>query len=238
RAVRSGGEAPARSEAAAARLRDDSQGGAHVQSARRARRDLGDRTSGLHRSHPHAVAAGGAGVLRLARRVGLSDARGGEGRLMSDTLIVELLTEELPPKALPRLGEAFAAGIEAGLRERGFLNKTSRAKSYVTPRRLAVSITGVRPVAPDSEVTDKLMPAKVARDALGQPSEALKKKLAGLGRPHLATGSLDAADGPDRIYVASDGKADYVYLRSLAKGQSLQRGLDESLVGAIEKMPI
>jgi glycyl-tRNA synthetase beta chain len=157
---------------------------------------------------------------------------------VSDTLVVELLTEELPPKALPRLGEAFAAGIEAGLRERGFLDETSRAKSYATPRRLAVALTGVRPVAPDSELTDKLMPAKVARDALGQPSEALKKKLAGLGRAHLATGSLDAAEGTDRIYVASDGKADYVYLRSLAKGQSLQRGLDESLSVAIEKMPI
>jgi glycyl-tRNA synthetase beta chain len=157
---------------------------------------------------------------------------------VSDTLVVELLTEELPPKALPRLGEAFAAGVEAGLRERGFLDEKSRVKSYATPRRLAVAITGVRPVAPDSELTDKLMPAKVARDALGQPSEALKKKLAGLGRAHLATGSLDAAEGPDRIYVASDGKADYVYLRSLAKGQSLQRGLDESLSVAIEKMPI
>jgi glycyl-tRNA synthetase beta chain len=157
---------------------------------------------------------------------------------VSDTLVVELLTEELPPKALPRLGEAFASGIEAGLRERGFLDETSRGTGYATPRRLAVAITRVRPVAPDSEVTDKLMPAKVARDALGQPSEALKKKLSGLGRAHLATGSLDAADGPDRVYVASDGKADYVYLRSLAKGQPLQRGLDQSLADAIEKMPI
>jgi glycyl-tRNA synthetase beta chain len=157
---------------------------------------------------------------------------------VSDTLVVELLTEELPPKALRQLAEAFAAGIEAGLRARGFLDEASRAKSYATPRRLAVAITHVRPVAPDSEVTDKLMPAKVARDALGQPSDALKKKLAGIGRAHLATGSLDAADGPDRIYVASDGKADYVYLRSLAKGQALQRGLDESLADAIEKMPI
>jgi glycyl-tRNA synthetase beta chain len=157
---------------------------------------------------------------------------------VSDTLVVELLTEELPPKALPRLGAAFAASIEAGLRERGFLDETSRATGYATPRRLAVAITRVRAIAPDSEVTDKLMPAKVARDALGQPSEALKKKLSGLGRGHLATGSLDAADGPDRIYVASDGKADYVYLRSLAEGQPLQRGLDQSLADAIEKMPI
>ena len=156
---------------------------------------------------------------------------------MSDTLVVELLTEELPPKALLRLGEAFAAGIEAGLRQRGFLEEASRSVAYATPRRLAVSITHVRAVAPDTEIVDKLMPARVARDALGV-TEAFKKKMAGLGRSHLATATLDAADGSDRIYVSSDGKAEYVYLRSLAKGQALARGLDESLAGAIEQLPI
>ena len=156
---------------------------------------------------------------------------------MPDTLLVELLTEELPPKALPRLGEAFAAGIEAGLRERGFLQAESHATGYATPRRLAVAITHVRAVAPDTEVIDKLMPARVARDALGV-TEAFRKKMAGLGRPHLATASLDAAEGPDRVYVSSDGKADYVYLKRLAKGQPLVRGLDESLAEAIGKLPI
>ena len=157
---------------------------------------------------------------------------------MVDTLVVELLTEELPPKALLRIGEAFAAAIETGLRERGLLDAESRTTSYATPRRLAVSITRVRAVAPDAEVRDKLMPAKVARDALGQPSEAFRKKLSGLGRPHLATGSLDAVHGSDEIYVAPDGKADYVYLKSLAKGQPLERALDESLADAIERLPI
>ena len=156
---------------------------------------------------------------------------------MSETLVVELLTEELPPKALKRLGEAFAADIESGLRERGFLDPGSVATAYATPRRLAVSVTHVRPVAPDAEVIAKLMPARTARDPSGV-TEAFRKKMAGLGRPHLATPTLDATDGPDRVYVASDGKADYVYLRRLAKGQELQRGLDESLADAIEQLPI
>jgi len=156
---------------------------------------------------------------------------------MSETLVVELFTEELPPKALKRLGEAFAAGIEAGLRERGFLDPESVATSYATPRRLAVSVTYVRPVAPDAEVIAKLMPVRAARDASGI-TEAFRKKMAGLGRPHLAAASLDATDGPDRVYIASDGKADYVYLRSLAKGQALVCGLDESLADAIEQLPI
>ena len=157
---------------------------------------------------------------------------------MAETLVVELLTEELPPVALKQLGEAFASGIEAGLRKRGLLQPTSVATAYATPRRLAVSITQVRAVAPDCEVSDKVMPAKVAWDALGDPTEAYKKKLSGLGRAHLATRSRDAAHGPDRIGVASDGKADYVYLTSLAKGQTLQRALDEALAESIAKLPI
>ena len=154
------------------------------------------------------------------------------------TLVVELFTEELPPKALKRLGEAFAGEIVAGLTHRGFLDATSLVTPHATPRRLAVTITKVGDVAPDSEVIDKLMPVKVARDASGQPSEAYKRKLAGLGRPGLATAALDAENGPDRIYVASDGKADYVYLRSLAKGQSLARGLQEALDETLENLPI
>ena len=120
---------------------------------------------------------------------------------MSDdaTLVVELLTEELPPKALPRLGEAFAEGIAAGLKSRSYLDPQSAITAFATPRRLAVAITKVSGVAPDAEVIDKLMPAKVARDASGQPSEALKKKLGGLGRAGLATATLDARVGPDRV---------------------------------------
>ena len=160
---------------------------------------------------------------------------------MPDTLVVELLTEELPPKALLRLGEAFAAGIEAGLRQRGFLGATSRGTSYATPRRLAVAITHVLAIAPDTEVLDKLMPLKVASttgERGGGPSLALQKKLNAAGRGHLAEGFPDVWDGPDHLYVASDGKAEYVYVRSLAKGQPLVRGLDEALTEAIDKLPI
>src|SRR5262249_48336004 len=54
----------------------------------------------------------------------------------------------------------------------------------------------------------------------------------------LATSSRDVRDGPDRVYVASDGKADYVYLRRIAKGQSLERGLQERLDEALASLPI
>ena len=154
------------------------------------------------------------------------------------TLALELCTEELPPKALKRLGEAFAGEIVVGLTNRGFLDAASIATPFATPRRLAVTITKVAAVAPDSEVIDRLMPVKVARDASGQPAEAFKRKLAALGHADLATATLEAENGSERIYVASDGKADYVYLRSLAKGASLARGLQEALDAALEQLPI
>jgi len=157
---------------------------------------------------------------------------------MSATLLVELFTEELPPKALKKLGEAFADGIAGGLSSRDFFTADSVVTGFATPRRLAVLITHVLSAAPDAEVVDKLMPVRVARDASGQPSIAFQKKLGALGRAHLATASLDAVDGPDRIFIESDGKADYVHLRSLAKGQDLVRGLQSTLDVVLAKLPI
>ena len=156
----------------------------------------------------------------------------------SATLVVELLTEELPPRALKALGAAFAEGIAASLRQAGFLDAEAAVTPYATPRRLAVAVTRVRAVAPDVEVDEKLMPAKVAFDAQGQPTQALHKKLASLGRPHLATAATEARDGADYRYTRSDGKADYVWLRSLSKGQPLARGLQEALDAALGQLPI
>ena len=132
-----------------------------------------------------------------------------EGSPMSArTLVVELFTEELPPKALRRLGGAFAESLAAGLRQQGFLTDASAMTPYATPRRLAVAITQVLAVAPDAEVIDKLMPAKVALGQDGQPTEALRRKLGALGRPQLVTAALDAADAPARPHGAADGRAD------------------------------
>ena len=155
------------------------------------------------------------------------------------TLLVELGSEELPPKALRRLADAYAEALAAGLRSRGYLSGSSQVTPCATPRRLAVTITAVLAVAPDTEVRDKLMPAKIAWTADGSATDALRRKLAQLGRAGLADVRRDeSAGGPDRIVVESDGKADYAYLRSLAKGQPLARGLQAALDEAIAKLPI
>jgi glycyl-tRNA synthetase beta chain len=163
------------------------------------------------------------------------DAQRAPGRLATATLAVELVTEELPPKALKALGAAFADTLAAELRKRNVAGDASRATPYATPRRLAVVITDVRSAAPDAEVTDRLMPAKVAYDADGRPTQALVKKLRSLGREALLEGR---AHGPDRLEVNSDGKADYVYLRTLAKGQPLARVLQDALDVTLERLPI
>ena len=155
-----------------------------------------------------------------------------------ETLLVELLTEELPPKALKTLGEAFAEGLALGLAQCGLIDEGIKGTPYATPRRLSVSIAGVRHEADDSELIERLMPAVTAADASGIPTMALRKRLEKKGRGHLADGYPDARDGPDHLYVAPDGKADYVWLRSLAKGQSLAVSLQSVLDDTIEKLPV
>jgi glycyl-tRNA synthetase beta chain len=156
----------------------------------------------------------------------------------SATLLVELLTEELPPKALKRLGEAFARGIVERLTDRGFLTATSKVVPYATPRRLAVSITNVIGRSQDAPFTQKLMPASVAFDSGGNPTVALRRKLDAMGRGHLADLWPNSVDGPDRLTRESDGKVEAAFLRSIAAGSPLQNGLQAALEATLEQLPI
>ncbi|MES2832576.1 MAG: glycine--tRNA ligase subunit beta [Pseudomonadota bacterium] len=152
---------------------------------------------------------------------------------MTQTLLVELLTEELPPKALARLGEAFAAGIVDGLQSRGFLEPQALATAYATPRRLAVSITHVRATSPDRQLCEKVLPVAVALDANGNASPPLLKKLAVLA---AATGVDMIA--PAQLERAVDGKAESFFYRYTARGTGLQAALQAALEDSIAKLPI
>jgi glycyl-tRNA synthetase beta chain len=154
------------------------------------------------------------------------------------TLVVELLTEELPPRALARLGDAFADGIVDSLTDGGFLTSESAIVPFATPRRLAVSITHVLDTSPDTPVTQKLMPASVALDAEGRPTLALRRKLEAMGRGALAERWPDAVAGSDRLARESDGKADAIFLYTVARGKPLAHGLQAALDAALAKLPI
>ncbi len=148
---------------------------------------------------------------------------------MNQTLLIELLTEELPPKALAKLGKAFADGIVNGLKSRDLLEADSAVASYATPRRLAVSITKVRPVSPDKSIREKVLPVSVALDANGNATAPLAKKLAALGFPNLTVADLERAQ---------DGKAESFFYTYTAAGAALQAGLQAALEDSVAKLPI
>ncbi|MES2070355.1 MAG: glycine--tRNA ligase subunit beta [Pseudomonadota bacterium] len=148
---------------------------------------------------------------------------------MNQTLLVELFTEELPPKALAKLGEAFAAGIVNGLKSRDFLEADSIVNSYASPRRLAVSITNVRATSPDKMMREKVLPVSVALDAEGKPTAPLAKKLAALGFPDLAVSQLERA---------ADGKAESFFYSYTAPGSALAPSLQAALEDSVAKLPI
>lgn len=148
---------------------------------------------------------------------------------MNQTLLIELLTEELPPKALAKLGAAFAAGIVNGLKSRHFLEEDSVATSYASPRRLAVSITNVREVSPDKSIREKVLPVSVALDANGNGTAPLAKKLAALGFPELTVADLERA---------ADGKAESFFYTHTAPGSLLATGAQAALAESSAKLPI
>ena len=145
------------------------------------------------------------------------------------TLLVELFTEELPPKALGRLGEAFAAGLEAGLAKRGFLSEGGARTGYATPRRLAVSITGVRAATEPRALEVKLMPVAVGLGPDGKPTPALQKKLAAAG--------LEGID-PARLKRRVDGKAETLFADTVSPSVPLAEGMQAALDEAIAGLPI
>ncbi len=144
-------------------------------------------------------------------------------------LLVELFLEELPPKSLKKLGEAFANDLAKGLRTQGLAGEHSAVTPFASPRRLAVHVSGVLANAADRSVSVKLMPVAVGLAADGQPTPALLKKLSSLG--------ADAAAVPT-LKRQMDGKAEALFLDSVVTGATLAEGLQKALDEALASLPI
>ena len=149
--------------------------------------------------------------------------------MTAQNLLVELFVEELPPKALKKLGEAFAGTLFEQLKSQGLTAADSVVTPYATPRRLAVHITHVAAKAADQAVRVKLMPVSVALDAAGNPTPALLKKLQAVGADPSVVPTLKRQP---------DGKAEALFLDSLVTGATLDTGLQKALHEAIAKLPI
>ncbi|WP_349741847.1 glycine--tRNA ligase subunit beta [Roseateles cavernae] len=144
-------------------------------------------------------------------------------------LLIELFVEELPPKALKKLGEAFAAVLVDSLKTQGLMGEGAQASAIATPRRLGLHLTNVAPKAADRAVQQKLMPVAVALTAEGQATPALLKKLASVG--------ADASVLP-QLKRLPDGKAEALFLDQLVPGATLAEGLQKALDESLAKLPI
>ena len=149
--------------------------------------------------------------------------------MTTQNLLVELFVEELPPKVLQKLGDAFAGVMFDQLKAQGLTSSDSRVTAYASPRRLAAHITEVLPQAADKAVSQKLMPATVGLNAEGKATPALIKKLNALGADESAVAGL---------VRENDGKADILFYNSTAKGAQLTEGVQKALDEAIAKLPI
>jgi glycyl-tRNA synthetase beta chain len=146
---------------------------------------------------------------------------------MSANLLVELFVEELPPKALKKLGESFAALISGSLKTQGLMADGVAVTAFASPRRLGVHIAGVAAKGADKALRLKLMPVAVGLDASGQPSPALLKKMAASGL---------AADTP--LERAMDGKAEALFANVTQAGVNLAQGLQQALADMLKALPI
>jgi glycyl-tRNA synthetase beta chain len=158
-----------------------------------------------------------------------ADEEGGLTMTNAANLLVELFVEELPPKALKKLGETFAQGLADGLKAQGLAPAGAPVTPYASPRRLAAHVAGVLARAADRAQQVKLMPAAVGLDPTGAPTPALLKKLAALG--------ADASVVP-RLKRQGDGKAEALLLDSVVPGATLAEGLQRALDEALAKLPI
>ncbi|MEQ1537251.1 MAG: glycine--tRNA ligase subunit beta, partial [Burkholderiaceae bacterium] len=149
--------------------------------------------------------------------------------MTTQNLLVELFVEELPPKALKKLGDAFASTLAASLQSQGLASADAVVTPFATPRRLAAHITAVAAQAADKAVSQKLMPVSVGLDASGNATPALLKKLQGLGA------DVSAVSGLKR---AMDGKAEALFYDSQVTGVLLADGLQKAVTEALAKLPI
>ena len=144
-------------------------------------------------------------------------------------LLVELFVEELPPKALKKLGESFSSVLFESLKAQGLTAENSATTSFASPRRLAAHVSAVAEKAEDKQVSQKLMPVSVGLDASGNATPALIKRLNGMG--------LDESEVA-KLTKQMDGKNEALFLDVTQKGAALNEGLQKALEEAIQKLPI
>jgi glycyl-tRNA synthetase beta chain len=141
-------------------------------------------------------------------------------------LLIELGTEELPPKALDELSAAFLRGICDGLAKRGVAAALDQARAYASPRRLAVHVPDVAMAQPEQAIERRGPALSAAIDAEGQPSKAL-----------LGFAQSCGVDVAQLEKLETDKGAWFVW-RMVKPGQPVAALLPEIIDEALKALPI
>ena len=148
--------------------------------------------------------------------------------MKSDTLIIEFITEELPPNSLKELGKEFGRLIANGLKEKNLI-KVVNMREFSTPRRLGVKILNVLERAQNQNKMIKLMPAKIGLDNKNIPTQALFKKLKSLNETNNAI---------KKIKTKNEEGQKILYLPKNIAGVKLEKILSEVINNCINQLPI
>ena len=146
-----------------------------------------------------------------------------------DNLLVELLTEELPPKSQKQLGIVFGKNIKEFLAKQNLVSEVSEEIIFSTPRRIGIHLKDVKDEAENQNVSVKLMPASVGLDASKKPTEALLKKLYAIGLDEKAI---------NRIVTKNENDADVLYIDKNIEGVKLKDIISECISSSLTRLPI
>ena len=138
--------------------------------------------------------------------------------------LVEIGAEEMPPKSLEALGEAFRDGLVAGLEAAGLSH--SPTKAYFTPRRLAVAVPKLLDQQPERRVERRGPAVSAAFDAAGQPTRAAKGFAESCGV------------GVDELTRIKDAKGEFLFCRTTRAGEPAARLLPGIVQAALDGLPI
>ena len=140
------------------------------------------------------------------------------------TLLVEIGTEELPPKSLRQLAESFASQLTSELDNAGLSHGAT--EWFASPRRLAVKIASLSASQADREVEKRGPAIAAAFDAEGKPTKAAEG---------WARGNGITVDQADRLVT---DKGEWLVYRAVVKGESAVSLLPEMIAGVLAKLPV
>ena len=146
-----------------------------------------------------------------------------------DNLLIELLTEELPPKSQKQLGIVFAKNIKEFLVTHRLANEISEESIFSTPRRIGLHLKNVKDEAENENVSIKLMPASVGFDDSKKPTDALLKKLHAIGLNEKAVSD---------IVKKNENNAEILYINKNVEGAKLKDFIAECISSSLARLPI